>query len=252
MTAEHNSTTVPRGKRMAAALSGLVAFMILIGLGVWQSERLVWKENLLATIDARTHSAPIPLADALATGKPVDAMEYQPVTLSGVFDHQYERHFFATYDGASGFYVYTPLRQADGDWVFVNRGFVPYELKDPAKRAEGQVAGAVTVTGLLRPILAGKPSFIVPDNEPDKNMFYWKDFGAMRASSGLPQGDRVLELFVDADKTPNPGGLPVGGVTIIDLPNNHLQYAMTWFGLAAALAAVLGTWLWRARQARDA
>ena len=100
------------------------------------------------------------------------------------------------------------------------------------------VDGEVTVKGLARNPLATKPSSIVPDNDPAKNIFFWKDLDAMAASAGLPRRATVLPFFIDADATPNPGGLPIGGVTTIDLPNNHLQYALTWYGLAAALAVV--------------
>ena len=95
----------------------------------------------------------------------------------------------------------------------------------------------MTVNGLAREALHEKPSWIVPDNDPAKNTFYWKDIEAFTENAGLDQ-DRVIDLYVDADDTPNPGGWPVGGVTIVSLPNNHLQYAVTWYGLAAALAAV--------------
>jgi surfeit locus 1 family protein len=101
------------------------------------------------------------------------------------------------------------------------------------------VTGKVTVTGLARNPLPAKPSMMLPDNDVAKNIFYWKDRDAMAASAGLPAGAVLVPIFIDADKTPNPGGLPVGGVTIIDLPNSHLQDAFTWYGLAAALAAVL-------------
>jgi surfeit locus 1 family protein len=86
---------------------------------------------------------------------------------------------------------------------------------------------------------------MIPDNDPAKNIFYWKDRDVMAATAGLPAGYRLVPIFVDANNAPNPGGLPVGGVTIIDLPNNHLQYAVTWYGLAAALAGVLLVWLRR-------
>jgi surfeit locus 1 family protein len=115
---------------------------------------------------------------------------------------------------------------------------VPYDRKDPAARAQGQVKGEVTVTGLARDPLSEKPSFIVPENQPAKNMFYWKDLSAMAASAGLP-ADKVLPFFVDANNAPNPGGLPVGGVTLINLPNNHFQYALTWYGLALVLLVVV-------------
>lgn len=218
---------------------GLVLFVILLGLGTWQMQRLHWKEGLLQTIDQRTHSAPRQLADVEKEFDASGDVDYTPVTVSGTFLHSGERHFYATWDGDAGFNVYTPLALDDGRVVLINRGFVPYDLKDVAKRLRGQVAGRVTVTGLARNPLPAKPSIMLPDNDVAKNIFYWKDRDAMAASAGLPAGAVLVPIFIDADKTPNPGGLPVGGVTIIDLPNSHLQYAFTWYGLAAALAAVL-------------
>jgi surfeit locus 1 family protein len=216
----------------------LIALAILISLGTWQVERLHWKEGLIADIAARRGSAPVPLANIeqmLASG--VD-IEYRPVTVSGHYVHDKERHFFATWHGETGYFVYTPLQLSDGRYLFVNRGFVPYDNKEPETRIKGEVSGVQSVIGLARNKLAGKPSWLVPENDVAKNIFYWKDLDVMAASTGLDKGSVVL-FFVDADSTPNPGGLPVGGVTEIDLPNNHLQYAFTWYGLAAALVAVV-------------
>lgn len=232
------------------AVLGLVAFAILIGLGTWQVQRLHWKENLLATIEVRRTAAPLPLAGIEARYKSTGDVDYTPVTATGVFHHGGERHFLATWKGQSGFFVYTPLELADGRFVFVNRGFVPYDLKDPAKRAAGQVEGEVTVTGLARNALPQKPSSLVPDNDPGKNVFYWKDRDAMARSAGLRATAEIVPIFIDADATPNPGGFPIGGVTLIDLPNSHLQYAITWYGLAAALVGVLGVALCRAKRGR--
>lgn len=218
---------------------GLVLFAILLGLGTWQVQRLHWKEGLLETIDRRTHAAPLPLADVEKQFAATHDVDYMPVTVTGTFLHQGERHFFSTWEGDTGYNVYTPLRLDDGRFMLVNRGFVPYDLKDPAKRRQGEVAGKVTVNGLARNPLPEKPSMMLPDNDVAKNIFYWKDRDVMASTAGLPAGAVLVPFFIDADKTPNPGGLPVGGVTIIDLPNNHLQYAVTWYGLAAALAAVL-------------
>ncbi|GGB07931.1 SURF1-like protein [Brucella endophytica] len=243
--------TAVAGKRvgrfpwLVAALS-LTAFCVLIALGTWQVERLKWKEALLATIAERVASVPRPLAEIEALYAKTGDVEYWPVTVTGRFQHQGERHFFATHHGQSGFYVYTPLEINDGRAVLVNRGFVPYDRKDAATRTEGQVAADVTISGLARNPLAQKPSSLVPDNDPAKNMFYWKDWAAMAQTAGLDPS-RTVPFFIDADTAPNPGGLPVGGVTIIDLPNNHLQYAVTWYGLAAALAGVVGVWVWRRR-----
>ncbi len=230
---------------------GLVAFVILLGLGTWQVQRLHWKENLLQTMDQRMHAAPIPLPEAEARFAATGDVDYVPVTVRGTFVHEGERHFFSTWEGASGFDVYTPLRLDDGRYLLVNRGFVPYELKDAAKRPQGQIAGEVTVTGLARNPLTQKPSRMIPDNDPAKNIFYWKDRDAMAATAGLPAGYELVPFLLDADDAPNPGGLPVGGVTLVDLPNNHLQYAVTWYGLAAALVGVLFFWFRRPASPRE-
>ncbi|MBB2706643.1 MULTISPECIES: SURF1 family protein [Rhizobium] len=216
----------------------LIALAILISLGTWQVERLHWKEGLLADIAARQAAAPVPLADIEAIAASGGDIEYRKVTATGRYINNKERHFFATWRGQTGFYVYTPLELADGRVLFVNRGFVPYENKEPEMRMQGQLTDQQTVTGLARAKLPGKPSSLVPDNDVAKNIFYWKDLDVMAESVGLEKG-RVIPFFIDADSTPNPAGLPIGGVTQVDLPNDHLQYAFTWYGLAAVLVVVV-------------
>lgn len=228
-----------RGRFWLAVLLSLIGLAVLLSLGTWQMQRLKWKEGLLATIDQRMHSQPISLQQAERLFEESGDVDYVPVSVSGVFVHEGERHFLATWKGQSGFYVYTPLKLEDGRFLLVNRGFVPYGMKEASSRAEGQVQGTLAVTGLGRNPLAEKPSSIVPDNDLAKNVFYWKDRDAMAASAGLPAGYTLVPFFLDADATPNPGGWPAGGVTIVDLPNNHLEYAVTWYGLAVALAGVL-------------
>lgn len=214
-----------------------LAFAVLIALGTWQVERLAWKEALLSTIAERMVAAPAPLDEVVAASAAGEAIEYRRVSVEGRFLHDREQFFFATHGGRSGFYVYTPLQRADGSLVLVNRGFVDMDLKDSARRQAGQVEGEVRVVGLARERLSGKPSSLVPDNDPTQNIFYWKDIEAMAENAGLDR-TKLVDVFIDADATPNPGGYPVGAVTIIDLPNNHLQYAVTWYGLALALAGV--------------
>ncbi|MBX5135838.1 SURF1 family protein [Rhizobium lentis] len=216
----------------------LIALAILLSLGTWQLQRLHWKQGLLADIAARQAAAPVPLADIEALAVSGGDIEYRKVTATGRYINNKERHFFATWRGQTGFYVYTPLELADGRILFVNRGFVPYENKEPEMRMQGQLTDQQTVTGLARAKLAGKPSWLVPDNDVRKNIFYWKDLDVMADSVGLEKA-RVIPFFVDADSTPNPAGLPIGGVTQVDLPNDHLQYALTWYGLAAVLVAVV-------------
>ncbi|MGM5053851.1 SURF1 family protein [Rhizobium sp. 814_E9_N1_1] len=228
-------------RRRLPVLTGilvLIALAILISLGTWQVERLHWKEGLIADIAARQVAAAVPLADIEAMAAAGGDIEYRKVTATGRYINNKERHFFATWRGQTGYYIYTPLELADGRILFVNRGFVPFDNKEPEMRMQGQLTDQQTVTGLAREKLPGKPSWVVPDNDVAKNIFYWKDLDVMASSVGLEKA-RVIPFFVDADSTPNPAGLPIGGVTQVDLPNDHLQYAFTWYGLAAVLIVVV-------------
>jgi surfeit locus 1 family protein len=227
------------GRRPGAGLLVAVgiALVILLSLGTWQLYRLQWKEHLLAEIEARRHAPPAALSDVEKRASAGADIDYLPATVSGAFDHGHEQYFFATDAGDVGYFVYTPLTLADGRTVFVNRGFVPDALKDPARRAGGQITSTVTISGLARATLDGKPSWVVPDNEPTKQLYFWKDLDAMAANAGVRK-EKLLPFFIDADATPNPGGWPKGGVTQLDLPNNHLSYAFTWYGLAAVLVVV--------------
>ncbi len=226
-----------------------VVFAVLVGLGVWQTQRLFWKEQLIADIEQRIHAAPKTLAEVEGEFMQTGSVDYMPVTLRGTFAHDHEQYFFTTFKGAAGYAVYTPLLLEDGRAIFINRGFVPYEKQQPETRLTGQVTGEVILTGLARDPLIAKPSSYLPDNEPDKKLYYWKDWGMMMENSGLSQEHDFVGFFVDADAAPNPGGLPAGGITILEQPNNHLQYAGTWFGLAAVLLVVTVIFVLRQRNA---
>ncbi|SCB10078.1 SURF1 family protein [Rhizobium lusitanum] len=229
--------------QIGKALILLAVLVILVGLGTWQVQRLHWKEGLLADIAARKDAPAVPLSAIEAMAASGGDIEYRVVTTTGHYLNNKERDFLATYAEEPGFHIYTPLQLDDGRFIFVNRGFVPSEAKEPEMRKQGQLTGEQTVTGLARAKLVDRPSGM-PDNDPVKNIFFWRDLDAMASSVGLPK-DKVLPFFIDADKTPNPQGLPIGGVTIIDLPNSHLQYAVTWYGLAMALAAIVAISWWR-------
>ncbi|WP_349437626.1 SURF1 family protein [Pararhizobium sp. A13] len=233
--------------RAAGVVLVLIALAILLSLGTWQMQRLHWKEGLLAAITERRAAPPVDLAAIEAMTKAGEDIDYRTVRVSGTYLNNKERHFFATYEGRTGYYVYTPLELADGRVLLVNRGFVSFERKEPEMRKQGQLTGEQTVTGLARVKLTEKPSWVVPDNDIAKNIFYWKDLDVMASSAGLDPA-RTVQFFVDADATPNPGGMPIGGVTQFDLPNNHLQYAVTWYGLAAALVAVTGVFILRRKK----
>ena len=209
------------------------AVLLLLALGFWQVERLFWKQDLIAQRQAAVAAAPasVPQSAAQARG-----MEFRHVNDEGVFLHDKEIFVGATSEGGGqGYQILTPLLEPGGRAVFVNRGYIPAELKDPARRAAGQIAGTVRVEGLLRLPPAGKPNWFLPDNRPDLNYWFWVDLPAMSAADKL---DGVAPFYIDTDATPNPGGWPKGGVTRLTLPNNHLQYAVTWFSLAVALIVI--------------
>jgi surfeit locus 1 family protein len=231
----------------------LAAFAVLIALGTWQVQRLQWKEGLLATIDARLAAEPASLAEVETVWAETGDVEYRPVRLGGTFDHEKEQFFLATHEGQSGWYVYSPLRLGDGRAIIVNRGFIPYDMKDAAGRDWQEPAGAVTFTALARNPLYEKPGWIVPDNNAADNVWYWKDFPAMRQAMGLDE-EGTLPFFADirAYEGEREARFPVPGVTRVALPNSHLQYAVTWYGLAAALAAVAGFMFFRKPETDEA
>lgn len=234
----------------------LAVLATLLSLGAWQVERLRWKEGIVATIDARIHSAPLAVEEVEAIALRSGDVDYVPVTARGAFLHDGERYFLATLKGQAGWHVYTPLALAGSDKaIFVNRGFVPYEAKDPATRPLGQVEGLVTVEGLARNPAGDNGGWFIPKNDPASDTYFTRDVAAMSAGLSLPSGTSMLPFFIDAGPGAAPGGIPVGGVTVVDIPNNHLQYAITWFGLAAVLVVMLGVLLvhlFRSRRRRPA
>ena len=219
------------------ALAGVA---VLIGLGSWQMSRKAWKEGLIAQIGARVHAAPMPLSEALRQWRDKGDVEFLHVRVSGRFRHARERHVFAVDERLGpGFYIYTPLETDKRQLVLVNRGFVPTPLKEPTTRPAGQIEGEVTLTGLARRPMSRSP--FTPASEPQRNMFYWPDYPGMLASAREAGSVELtpLPFFIDADAEPaNPGGFPRGGVTRLNLPNRHLEYALTWYGLALTLIGV--------------
>ncbi|MBB5222714.1 surfeit locus 1 family protein [Amaricoccus macauensis] len=236
---ETGQTQPPRRGRVRSvvALTGvLLAIALFLGLGVWQVERRAWKLDLIARVDARLAAAPVP-----APGPPDWAGigrddEYTRVTATGHFLNDHETPVLAVTIHGSGSWILTPFVTPEFT-VLVNRGFVPPDKRDPATREAPD--GEVTVTGLLR--LAEPGGGFLRSNDPAAGRWYSRDVAAITAQDGLGP---AAPYFIDADATPNPGGLPIGGLTVVSFRNTHLIYALTWFGLAAGLAALA----WRSRR----
>lgn len=207
----------------------------LIALGIWQVERLAWKRDLIARVDARVHAEPVGAPAQAEWGKVNRANdEYRRVTVKGMLDNDRETLVYASTTLGPGYWVLTPLRRTDDTVVLVNRGFVPTDRRDPSTRIDGQVSTPVVVTGLLR--IAEPKGTWLRSNDPANDRWYSRDVAAIADWRGV---DGVAPYFIDADATPNPGGLPVGGLTQVAFPNNHLVYAITWFALALMSAGLL-------------
>jgi surfeit locus 1 family protein len=212
-------------------LFSVPVFLVMVGLCIWQVQRLHWKEGLIAERESRVAAEAIALP---AVGVDPAGLEYRRVRLEGSFLHDKELYLGArSMNGNPGYQILTPFALADGSLVLVDRGWVPIERKMPESRAEGQVAGPQTIEGIVR--LPPHQAWMQPDNEPGKNMWFFVDLPAMAAVAGA---QIRTDLYVDAGPAENPGKYPVGGQTRIEMPNDHLQYAITWGLLALALAVI--------------
>lgn len=228
----------------------LVVLAVLCTLGTWQVQRLHWKEALIARVNAGIAAEPLP-APGPQDWPTLDltAREYQPVTVAGRFDNGREIHVVYTLTepkgrfGGFGSFIVTPFQTADGWTVYVNRGFVPAAKADPATRSDGQVEGETTLTGVLRQ--PGRRSWFMPADDAAKNQWFSRDPMLYAAAQGLPASDVAPYLIDERFDPARPGGLPQGGETVVTFPNNHLGYAITWYGLAFSLALVFVPYLWR-------
>lgn len=253
MSASHSPIAEPSAAArwrslLVPGIAALVALAILVTLGTWQLSRLTWKTGLIAQVEERSKAAPVPMPGRAAwAAMTPERDEYRRVTVTGRFRHDAEAYLFhvagdsrqadRNRPSGQGYFVLTPLVLADGTTVVVNRGFVPTERRDPATRGQGQVPGDVTVTGLIRfPETRG--TFAAADDTA-RRIFYTRDLGAIGRAQRLDLAS-AAPFSIDADATPVAGGWPVGGETRLSFSNRHLEYAVTWYGLALTLVGVFG------------
>jgi len=209
---------------------------ILIGLGTWQIQRLHWKLDLLAKIHAGLTSAPVPLHDALPSydADRISAADYRRVQVRGLFENGQEMFFFTTgSDGEAVYHIVTPFLMRDGHTLLVDRGYIPMQMLDSPAWKAGDLNGQRTISGIIRK--PAPPNWFTPPIDKAHRIVHTRDPQTLAKAFGVKN---IYPMFLEADATPNPGGWPIGGVTVVDLPNNHLQYAITWFGLALGLLGV--------------
>lgn len=210
--------------RAAVAVAWIAAILGLVALGTWQVQRLAWKRDLIARVEARLAAPPAP---APAEARPDDA--YRRVYATGRFDAGRDSFVQASTVRGPGWWVMTPLRTAGGI-ILVNRGYVPSRAAPPPPSRQ------VTVSGLMR--LTEPGGGFLRTNDPAADRFFSRDVAAIAARRGL---GRTAPYFIDAGNSA-PGG-PIGGLTIVRFPNNHLPYAITWYMLATMAAAGFIFWI---------
>jgi surfeit locus 1 family protein len=232
----------PRKRRswIGLLVPAALAFAALIALGTWQIKRKAWKEGLIAALTERLAAPPVALPPPAAWPSldPADD-EYRRVKFAATFDHGKEALVYAAASAfrpdvsGIGYWIFTPARLADGTSVIVNRGFVPDARKDRATRAVGQITGPVEITGALR--WPEPRHWFSPADNPARNLFYTRDPLAIAAAEGVRP---VAPFYVEQESPVPPGGLPQPGKLVVHLRNEHLQYAITWYGLALVLVVV--------------
>jgi surfeit locus 1 family protein len=236
-----------RGGILEPTVFTLVGIAILVGLGIWQLDRKVWKENLIASMTARLGQAPenLPARETWSSLTPA-RNEFKRVTFPAEFLPGEEALVYAASSAfrpdvkGPGYWVFAPARLAGGSLVVVNRGFVPLERKDSATRAMPASLGSIDIVGVLRwPEARG---MFTPADDVTGNVWYLRDSAAIAAAKHWPN---AAPFYVEQESPQPANGFPKPGKLVVNLPDNHLQYAITWFGLALALAGVYVVWLGR-------
>jgi len=246
-TAQHDRAARSKRSWLGLFVLALLAFVVLIALGTWQIERKAWKEALVASLTERLAAPPRalpPAADWTKLERTRD--EYRRVRFTATLDNAHEALVFAAANAfrpdvaGPGYWVFPPARRPDGV-VVVNRGFIPDGRRDARSRAEGQISQPVEITGALR--WPDERHWFTPADDRAHNLWFTRDPAAIAAAKGLdPRTDAVAPFYVEQEAPIPPGGLPQPGKLVVALPDNHLQYAVTWYGLAAVLAVVFGVW----------
>jgi surfeit locus 1 family protein len=238
-----------RGGFFLFALFVVAALAVLVALGTWQLERRAWKESLIAELDSKLAAPPAALPPP--EGWPqlnAAADEFRRVRFPAEFIPGQEALVYSSGSPlrpdatGPGYWVFAPARLPDRSVVVVNRGFVPEGRQDPKARGEGTPSGTVQVVGAMRwPEARG---LFTPPDEPAKGLWFARDPAAMAAAKNWGP---VAPFYVDQEAPPAPGGLPKVGPLKPSLPNNHLQYAVTWYGLALVIL-ISAVMFWRARR----
>jgi len=209
----------------------LLALAVLVALGSWQLMRRAEKHALLDQITVRMASGLAPVEILLATG---DYAAYRPATALGTFDYDKQAYVYAPRtDGGPtrpGNKVITPFRLASGGTILVDRGWAPPEWPEMRDKGFPDPEGEVEIEGIMRP--SAKPGLFTPPPDLAKHVFYLRDSAAIAEAAGITLKSR---LILEATKRQ---GDPEPLTTELNVPDNHLNYALTWFSLAIVLLVI--------------
>jgi len=218
------------GRQIAAALLLFAGLALFVSLGIWQLQRLAWKEAILAEIDAKIAAAPGPLP---ANPDP-EVDEYRPVIVAGDMGAESLDVLVSSQDYGPGFRLIAPFVTEAGRRILIDRGFVPSERRDiPVS------AGAMRIEGNLH--WPDERDAFTPEDDPEGNWWYARDVAKMAATLGTEPVLVVARSATDPAIRPLP-------VTSEGIRNKHFEYAMTWFLLAATWVVMTGYALWRIRR----
>ncbi len=243
-------------------LPGLIAIAglaVLIGLGTWQLERKAWKDALIATLAKRLAAAAddLPPPDGWSFLDPADH-EFRRVSFPAemvkteLLQHQEARVYTsgsALRDDVKtpGYFAFAPARLSGGSIVVVNRGYVPNPHPNAQTRPLGEIDGVVDLVGVLR--WPESPGWFVASHNAQDDLWFVRDPAAMAAAKNWGE---VAPFYIELETLEPPGGLPKPGRLKVNLPNNHLQYALTWYGLALVLVVIFAIWAAGRRRERPA
>jgi surfeit locus 1 family protein len=213
--------------KIGATVCTVIGIVILLGLGFWQVERLEWKTAYLTKIENAINAPPIPLPEE--TVIKAEDWDFRAITAGGALLHGQQFYLRPrVHDGQVGGHVITPLKRSDGSILLVNRGFAP---EDRLQDLE-QHSGFIALEGMAR-IPNQTPGEFTPENDAEKDMWYWLDLPTLSEQFDL---ENLLPIILYQSKTSEE--YPIGGQGSIDVPNNHLHYALFWFTMAGILLVI--------------
>lgn len=245
-----SETPSPFRRLLLPGAVAAIAFGILLNLGLWQLDRLAWKEALIAKVqkDIAAPAVPAPGPEDWPTADPFK-IDYRHVSVTGHYLDGVAYYYTSLGEDAKGrhkgpgYMIYSPFETVDGWTLMINRGFIPQQTWRIEREAFTKIQGAgetVTLSGLLR--MSEQPNWTTPATDPDDMVWFARDTINMSKKLDVPSENRApFSIDLDAEFS-GPTGVPQAGETVVRFKNDHLGYALTWFGLAATLLGVFAAY----------